>query len=136
MKKKQANKPNGKERRKAPRYQPNRPLWAIFKAENSWIEGEVISLSKTGLFLAVERNTTFDPQGNLTLFLPDGSLQAKVKVRRAKPGQGYGMEFVTLAPQDQKRLDGYLEWLEQRASPAARHDDDSSSAYLKLIMPA
>ncbi len=136
MKKKKANKPKGKERRKAPRYQPNRPLWAIFKAKNSSIEGEVNSLSKTGLFLAVENKTTFDRQGNLTLFLPDGSLQAKVKVRRARHGQGYGMEFVTLAPQDQKRLDAYLGWLEQRASPAARHDDDSSSAYLKLIMPA
>ncbi len=114
MRKKKANRPNGKERRKVPRYQPNRPLWAIFKAENSWIEGEVISLSKTGLFLAVERNTTFDPQGNLTLFLPDGSLQAKVKVRWAKPGHGCGMEFVTLAPQHQKRLDAYLASMERR----------------------
>ncbi len=117
MKKKKANKPKGKERRKAPRYQPNRPLWAIFKAENGSIEGEVISLSKTGLFLAVENKTTFDRQGNLTLFLPDDSLQAKVKVSWVKPGQGYCMEFVTLAPQHQKRLDSYLAWLAQVLSP-------------------
>ncbi len=135
MKKKKANKPNGKERRKAPRYQPNRPLWGIFKAKNSSIEGNVNSLSKMGLFLAVENKTTFDRQGNLTLFLPDGSLQAKVKVRWAKPGKGYSMEFVTLAPQHQKRLDSYLGWLELAASPPP-HDYDSSSAFLKLIKPA
>ena len=119
MKKKKANRPNGKEQRKQrkfPRYQPNRPLWAIFE-ENSSIEGKVSDLSKGGLFLAVERTTTLNPRGNLTLFLPDGSLQAKVKVSWVKPGQGYGMEFVTLAPQHQKRLDSYLGWLAQVLSP-------------------
>ena len=118
MKKKRYNLPTGKEQRKHPRCQPNQPLRAIFKTKDSSVEGEVISISQGGLFLASERMSVSAPRGELTLFLPDGSLKVEGIVRWPKLGQGCGMEFIDLKPQDQKRVEAYCRLLEEEGSPA------------------
>ncbi len=58
------------------------------------------------------------PRGELTLFLTDGSLKVEGIVRWAKRGQGCGIEFINLKPQDQKRVEAYCRLLEEEGSPA------------------
>ena len=118
MKKKRYNLPTGKEQRKHPRYQPNQPVRAIFKTKDSSVEGEVLSISQGGLFLAAERMSVMAPRGELTLFLPDGSLKVEGIVSWPRFGPGCGMEFINLEPQDEKRVEAYCRLLEEEGSPA------------------
>ena len=115
--KESAKKPQGKERRKSLRYPPDRPLWAIFNAEDCSVEGEVNSLSETSLFLAVLRSAPIPPRGKLTLHLPDGKLLTNVKVCWARRGKGHGMKFIYTKPRDLKGLKAYCIFLEKKSSP-------------------
>ena len=83
-----------------------------------------------------DRSTTMATRGDLILHLPGGALLAKVVVRYPKHGQGYGLEFINLKPQDKKRLKAYCSFLEELASPDSRRDADRSSAFLALMRPA
>ena len=114
VKKKRSNQPTGQERR----YIPNQPLRAIFKTKGSSVEGEVLSINQGGLFLASERTSVVTAQGELTLFLPDGSLKVEAIVRWSRLRLGCGMEFIDMKPQDQKRVGAYCRSLEEEASPA------------------
>ncbi len=114
VKKKRSNQPTGRERR----YQPNQPLRAIFKTKGSSVEGEVLSISQGGLFLASERTYVMTARGELTLFLPDGSLKVEAIVRWFRLRQGCGLKFINLKPQDEKRVEAYCRLLEEEGSPA------------------
>ena len=75
------------------------------------ITGEVIKISRTGLFLMTEDALRVGCPGKLGVTFPDWFFRVNAIVRCTEPGRGAGIEFISMRSQDREALDSYCEFL-------------------------
>ena len=107
-------------KRRYPRYTPRVRLYAIFRVGNTWVEGEVASISERGFLLAVRDGGAAEDVGSVTIKFPEFIIHTKGYICSVLPGQGLGVEFLDLSSKDRKLLAAYCNYLQEltRARPA------------------
>ncbi len=91
-------------RRKYPRIDLPKGIAVGWRGGGKFGTSEIRSVSLGGVFIA----TPDPPDVNTTLALlfdvPSGEVRARAVVKRCIPGQGMGVQFIKMSPEDRGRL--------------------------------
>jgi len=96
---------NSKSKRRYQRIPTPKGLWVAWQHNNSQDVSRVRDLNLGGLFVAT---ASAPPEGSIVqilLSVPEGEIRSQAVVRNVTPGEGMGVEFKGLSPQDADRLE-------------------------------
>jgi len=96
---------NPKSKRRYQRIPTPKGLWVAWQYNNSQDVSRVRDLNVGGLFIATP---AAPPEGaivQILLSVPEGEIKSQAIVRNVTPGEGVGVEFKDLPPQDADRLE-------------------------------
>jgi hypothetical protein len=83
---------------------------AVFQAAESFFYAETGDLSETGLLLHAQKPLPVGTHLHLTFGLPPDlpRIATEAVVKWQKGGEGVGIEFVNLTPEDKERITAFL----------------------------
>ena len=100
--------PEPTNRRKYPRIRASKEMRVRWKSDGKTRASRLENVGLGGLYLhtlnPANEGTTID----LILDLPTGQVSARAIVRRSRPAQGMGLQFVLMTPDDRAKLNRYL----------------------------
>ena len=100
--------PQPQNRRKHPRFEVPKGIYAGWKSGGDSNYARVDALGLGGLYLKTLRPPPKDSIIDIIVGLPTGKLSVRAIVRRSLLGRGMGLEFIQLASTERARLNKYL----------------------------
>ena len=97
--------------RRYPRVSPPKGMFAAWYGGGDQQVSRVATLGMGGVFLAASLVRPVGTSMKLILEVPGGLVQADGVVRDVSPGEGMGVEFTKIGPQDRALLERLLERL-------------------------
>jgi hypothetical protein len=96
---------NPKSKRRYQRIPTPKGLWVAWQHNNSQDVSRVRDLNVGGLFVATPHTPPEGAIVQILLSVPEGEIRSQAVVRNVTPGQGMGVEFKDILPQDADRLE-------------------------------
>ncbi len=103
--------PANTRKRRYPRIKFPKGMLIAWECGGKRIVSQVTTLGLGGLFIATAHAPLVGSLLKLCLELPGGEVRARATVRDSKPGEGMGVEFTMMAPEDRARLQQMLKRL-------------------------
>lgn len=105
-----------KSNRRFERISTPKGLWVAWQHNTRQDVSRVRDLNAGGLFVATATPTRQGVTLTILLSVPEGEIRSQAIVRNVTPGEGMGIEFTGMSPQDKDRLEKLITRLLQAGS--------------------